>query len=144
MVPVEASQLAALAAGDSLDGPLRGIAAGDDLAETFGVEPGEAAEAAALQLADVLGVTQVFGSGDRQVVVTQVAYEPVADEEGNGLVTVRNLRRSQVLAFFTGPADAEASRQGSGLGLDDAWASPAMQHMLANKSLGWHDLSELV
>jgi len=144
MVPLDAGQLAAIAAGGALDGPLRGIAADQTIADTFGVELGEPAEAAALQMADVLGVATVFGRGGRQVVVTEASYQPAPAADENGLVTVPSLNRAQVLAFFTGPADPEATRQASGLSLDDAWASPAIQHMLATQSLGWHDLTELV
>jgi len=140
MVPVSADQLAQLAAGQTLDGPLPGIAATDELAATFGVEPGEAAEAAALQLAEVLGLTSVF-TDTRQVVVAQLAGRPVAGESANGQVVLDRLAKTDILAFFTGPGDAGVAK---GLSLDDAWDLPGVQNLLAAEPLGWHDLSELV
>ena len=144
MVPVSAEQLARLAAGEILSGPLMGIAPTGELASTFGVEPGEQAEAAALQLADVLGLTGPYLGGTRRVVVAQLVGRPNPDDAANGLVVIDGLASGDVTAFFTGPGDPAAAGQAGGLNIDDAWEQPGVQNLLATEPLGWHDLSELV
>ena len=97
-----------------------GYAADGDLAEMFGVELGEDAETAAVQMADVHGLT--LGHAER-------------------LVTVR--AGGTVLAFFTGPSDAAVVEAAQGMDVDDAWDLPAVQKLLADHPLEWHDISEL-
>jgi len=144
MVPVSAEQLSRLAAGETLPGAVLGIAPTAELAATFGVLPGEQAEAAALQLADVGGLTGAYLKGSRQVVVASLVGRPVASEVANGLVVLDCLPAGDVTAFFTGPGDATVAEQANGLSLDDAWELPGVQNLLAAEPLSWHDLSELV
>jgi len=142
MVPLSEAQLAVLAGGGVLGGALLGIAANSALAATFGVEPGEQTETAALQLADVAGLTG-FEDGVRIVVVAMVAAQLVPDEADNGLVIVDGLNSAQVQAFFTGPREEAAARQAQGLSLDEAWALTAVQDLLGRHPLAWHDATEL-
>ena len=146
MVPLDPRQMLAIAGGADLDGPLLGIAANDALAQTFGVEPGEQAEAAALQMADVAGMTGLYDGDTRQVVVIFVPTTDVTvvpEEAGNGAVSVDHLNRSTIQSFFTGPGDAGVAKQARGVSLDDAWALPAMQRLIFEQPLGWHDQAEL-
>jgi len=142
MVPLSEAQLAILAAGEALSAALLGIAANRALAATFGVEDSEQAETAALQLADVAGLTG-FEAAIRIVVVASVAAHLVPDEADNGLVIVDGLNPTQVQAFFTGACDDAVARQAQGLSLDEAWALPAVQDLLGRHPLAWHDATEL-
>lgn len=153
MIPVTASQLVALGRGVPLSGPLPAVAANAEVAETFGVEPGEDTEAAALQLADVCGLTGAYGTPDehspvatRQVVVANLAESqavPVPSETANGVVALAGLGRDEVTAVFTGSCDVSVLVAAAGLDLDAAWQLPSVQAMLAQRPLSWHDRSEL-
>jgi len=142
MIPLSEAQLAVLAGGGALGAALLGIAANSALAQTFGVEEGEQTEMAALQLADVAGLTG-FEAGTRIVVVAAAMTQLVPDEADNGLVIVDGLSPAQVQAFFTGHRDEAVSRQAQGLSLDEAWALPAVQELLGRHPLAWHDSTEL-
>jgi len=142
MVPLSEAQMAVLAGGGALGTALLGIAANSALAATFGVEDGEQTEIAALQLADVAGLTGLE-TGTRIVVVAAVAARLVPDEADNGLVIVDGLKPAQVQAFFTGPRDESVAQQAQGLSLDEAWSLPAVQELLGRHPLAWHDSTEL-
>jgi len=114
------------------------------LAETFGVEPGEDAEMAALQMADVAGLTA--GNPERLVVVAEVPAARVVavdDDGADGAVMASNLSGEECRAFFTGDCDAATAQAAAGLEIDDAWELPAVQKLLADYPLEWHDISEL-
>jgi len=112
--------VAAAVTRDDLWDTTYSYAADEDMAEMFGVELGEDAETAAVQMADVRGLT--LGHEERLVVVRA---------------------GGTVLAFFTGPSDAAVVEAARGLSVDDAWELPAVQKLLADHPLEWHDISEL-
>jgi len=115
-----------------------------DLADTFGVEPGEEAELAALQMADVAGL--MAGNLERLVVVAEVPSSRVVilqEDAANGAVLVSYLLMDECRAFFTGEFDAATAQAAAGLEIDDAWELPAVQKLLADHPLDWHDISEL-
>ena len=121
-----------------------GFAPNAELTATFGVEPGEEAEAAALQMADVAGLTA--GRVERLVVVAEVPASRLSASPGeaaNGAVVVDHLVKGDCQAFFTGDCDAQTAQAARGLSLDDAWELPGIQKMLASQPLAWHDVSEL-
>lgn len=123
---------------------LFGFAADEALAELFDVELGEDAETAAVQMADVSGLT--FGYAERRVLVAQapkLAYCPAATGNSPGAVRVSPLLIENCLAFFTGPSDAAAIEAAKGLYTDEAWELPVVQKLLAEQPLEWHDISEL-
>jgi len=112
--------VAAAVTRDNLWDTTCGYAADEDIAEMFGVELGEDAETAAVQMADVHGLT--LGHAERLVMVWA---------------------GDAVLAFFTGPSDAAVIEAAKGLSVDDAWDLPVVQKLLADHPLEWHDISEL-
>jgi len=122
----------------------RGFAPTAELAETFGVELGEEAELAALQMADVAGL--VAGNTERLLLVAEVPASRVivAEEDAaNGAVLASYLLKDECRAFFTGECDAATAQAAGGLTIDDAWELPAVQKLLADHPLDWHDISEL-
>ncbi|MCL2782791.1 MAG: hypothetical protein FWD80_02290 [Propionibacteriaceae bacterium] len=123
----------------------RGFAPTDGLAQAFGVELGEEAELAALQMADVAGLAA--GNIERLVIVAEVPSSRVVadsqDEAADGAVLVSRLMRDECRAFFTGECDAAVAQAAEGLGIDAAWELPAVQKLLSDQPLGWHDISEL-
>lgn len=142
MVPLDDQQRRLIADAQPIPGPLFAIAADDALAETFGVEPGEEAEAAALQMADVAGLAGAYGAGDRLVIVVAEATATVApDEADNGGVYIDGLTAADVAAFFTGQGAVPEAR---GLSLDAAWDLPGVQELLGSQPLSWHDRTELL
>ena len=148
MVPVTIDDLRSLGNDGRLDGALRGVAADDDLADEFGVEPGEEAEAAALQLADVLGLTlgKAVAAGGvvrRQVLVADVPSAHTKQMSGSVAAVESPIGVAQVVSFFTGECDAAVADEARGLDVDEAWELPAVRAMLAEQPLQWHDISEL-
>jgi len=146
MIPVTIEQLRALAHDGRLDDRLAAIAVDDALADEFGVAPGEEAEAAALQLADVLGLATrqvtIDGVARRQVLVAEVPAARI-EPAGDSAVVVPPVWRRDVLSFYTGDCAADLVMAAGGLSLDAAWELPGVQAMLARQPLAWHDVSEL-
>ena len=148
MVPVTVDELARLASDGRLDGQLCGVAADDALADEFGVEPGEEAEAAALQLADVLGLTMGKALADsgvahRRVLVVDVPADHLTTGEGSVVGIQTPIQAADAVSFFVGQCDATTAEAARGLDVDEAWELPAVRAMLAEQPLQWHDVSEL-
>jgi len=143
-VPVSRDDLSALVYDARLRHAVPGFAANADLAATFGVEPGEEAEMAALQMADVAGL--VAGRAERLVVVADIPESRLLvspDDAANGAVVVSNAAAGDCRAFFTGECDDETLRAAKDLDIDDAWDLLSVQKLLADQPLEWHDISEL-
>ena len=147
MVPVTTDQLRAVACNARLGGTLVGVAADEALAAEFGVEAGEEAEAAALQLADVLGLAAGRYSATGEVVRRQVLVAEVAASQlvaaGETATVMPPLALADVLSFFTGECDAALAAAVRKLPLDQAWPHPGVQDLLATAPLAWHDVAEL-
>ena len=148
MIPVTIDNLSALANDGRLGGVLQGVAADDALAYEFEVAPGEETEAAALQLADVLGLTlgpATVSSGitRRQVLVCEVQAAYLTRVTGSIVEAQAPLTMAQVLSFFTGECGAAVADAARGRAVDEAWDLPAVRAMLAEQPLEWHDVTEL-
>jgi len=148
MVPVTVDELKCLAIDGRLDGQLHGVAADDALADEFGVEPGEEAEAAALQLADVLGLTlgKVVAAGGtvrRQVLVVEIPAAHLAPGDGSVVAVRTPMVAADIVSIFLGECDAATTERARGLDVDEAWELPTVRAMLADQPLQWHDVSEL-
>jgi len=148
MVPVTVDELGALARDGRLGATLAGVAADDAVANEFGVEPGEEAEAAALQLADVLGLTlgkavPVSGVVRRQMLVVDVPVARLMSGQGMTVDVQAPVQAADVVSFFSGECDIVIADAARGLAVDEAWELPGVQAMLARQPLAWHDVSEL-
>ena len=147
MVPVTTDELRGLAFDGRLGGTLVGIAADEALAAEFGVAPGEEAEAAALQLADVLGLAAGRYSVTGEVVRRQVVVAEVAPgrlvSAGEAVTVTPPVPVADVLSFFTGECNAALAAAVRKLPLDQTWPHPRVQHLLATAPLAWHDVTEL-
>jgi len=148
MAPATVDDLKCLADGGRLDGQVLGVAADDALADEFGVEPGEEAEAAALQLADVLGLTLGKALADggvvhRQVLVIDVPIASLAPRSGSVVAVQRPIQAADVVSIFVGDCDAVTAAGARGLDVDEAWERNDVRAVLAEQPLQWHDVSEL-
>ena len=149
-LPVTLDQLRQLAAGKTLIGPLTAFGPTKQLAETFDVETdSEEAEFAASQVA---AVSALAIHGERRtlavvVPVTAVDEEALSPEAHNGGLVISELRPAWVQGWFAdeNPADArDAATTAGGLSVDDAWAQPQVQSLLAERDLLWHSLEEVL
>lgn len=117
------------------------------LREAFDVTDPEEAEYAALVLASITALATL---GRRFVIAAEMTPDQLDDsaDTGNGEVTIRGLRRSQIVSWFTDeePDHAEvkaAAAAASGLSTDDAWELPAVQTLITRHALLWHAAEEL-
>lgn len=147
LVPVTGPQATRLHDDGRLNGPLRGFTADALLCATFDLESGsEEAEFAAFQVASVAALV---GPGPRLVLVARprTAVPAGDDDAQNGAVDLGELALREVEAYFVDDQDlgavADLSRQLTGRGIDESWELPAVQALLAEHPLAWHDASEL-
>lgn len=146
-VPVNEEQAAQIADGRALAGPLQAFSVTAELLDAFGLQPAddEPAEYAALLMA---GLWALQHYGRRLVVTAQVPGTLLAPgaETANGGLSLSELAARSVEAWFADESDVPSdlvARQISGLGLDEAWETDAVQRLHAEHDLLWHSVVEL-
>lgn len=146
-IPVDDVQLARIAVGQSLAGPLQVFTVTDELLDTFGLQPAddEPAEYAALLLA---GLWSLLQHGRRVVLTAQVPQNQLdaGAETANGGRCLDGLSAADVEAWFAdepGVPIAELAAKLAGLSLDQAWEQPSVQQLFREHELLWHSVVEL-
>lgn len=146
-VPVDDEQVARIARGEALVGPLQVFTVTPELLDTFGLQPvdDEPAEYAALLLAALWGLLR---HGRRLVLTAQVPKNAMdaGEESANGGRSLAQLPANAVEAWFAdepGTPIAEVAQQVAGLDLDEAWEHQAVQELHKDHDLLWHSVVEL-
>lgn len=110
----------------------------------LGKDADEEAERAAMVIGSIWGLAQL---GRRLVLVAELPASELGDndEVDNGGVTVGHLQPSRITAWFADEDDSVSvpvAGQVSGMVIDDAWNDVAVQSLLAEHEMSWHDITE--
>ncbi|MGK2308426.1 DUF6912 family protein [Cutibacterium sp. V947] len=116
----------------------------EELRSILDVTDPEETEHAAMVIGSVWGLTH---TGRRLVLVAHVPAEQIADHEevDNGGVTLTRLEPSQITAWFADDDDADSKGAAAavrGMVIDDAWNDVAIQTLIGEHGLSWHDITE--
>lgn len=116
----------------------------DGLKAVLDVTDPEETEHAAMVIGSVWGLTR---TGRRLVLVAHVPSDRLGDhaEADNGAVRLSSVEPSRITAWFSDDDDsvsAQAAQAVKGMVIDDAWNDVAVQSLIAEHELSWHDITE--